>query len=111
MANEQTSNYEKDGATFPLDETDKDETDGDKEVDNTSIENVKYWNFFGHNIPKPEIIFFSQIIIIYIVVISSLINIAFAEGDDKVWISLLCSCLGYMLPNPSLPTENTRFKS
>ena len=68
--------------------------------DNVSARN---WKFFGYNVPKPEVIFFSQVVIIYIVVITSLINVAIANGDTTVWISLLCSCLGYMLPNPSLP--------
>lgn len=67
---------------------------------------VKNWKFFGHNVPKPEIIFFSQVVIIYIVVITALVNITIANGNSTIWISLLCSCLGYMLPNPSLPSDN-----
>jgi hypothetical protein len=68
----------------------------------------KNWKLFGHNVPKPEIIFFSQVIIIYVVVITALANITAANGDRTVWISLLCSCLGYLLPSPTLPTENIK---
>ena len=93
------------GTSFHMGEKDDDVTETN-DKDDTSIKDnmsVRNWKFFGYKVPKPEIIFFSQVVIIYIVVITSLINVAIANGDTTVWISLLCSCLGYMLPNPSLP--------
>lgn len=93
------------GTLFHIGDKDEDVTDKN-DSDDISIKDdksIRNWKFFGYNVPKPEIIFFSQVVIIYIVVITSLINVAIANGDTTVWISLLCSCLGYMLPNPSLP--------
>ena len=52
---------------------------------------------------KSDVVFFSQVILIYIVVICSLINISLGSSL-QLWIILLTSCLGYLLPNPSLKT-------
>ena len=61
------------------------------------------WKVFGRNVPKTEIQYLSQVIIIYIVVITSIFNLSINTGkDNSVWTALLSSCLGYMLPNPSI---------
>lgn len=71
------------------------------------------WSFLGKNTPRPEIAFLAQVILIYIVVIGAIINLSLHNGDSRVWISLLCSALGYMLPSPSVhkiryvPTQPT----
>lgn len=57
---------------------------------------------FGHRLPKSEIVFFVQVILIYIVVITSIVNLTINQGEGKLWTALLSSCLGYILPNPSL---------
>ena len=62
----------------------------------------KSWNFLGYSTPKSQIIFFGQIIIIYIVIGVSLINLSIGNGDSNLWSALLCSCLGYLLPSPSI---------
>ena len=60
------------------------------------------WHFWGHKLPKSEIVFFVQIIIVYIVVIVSIANLTYGRSNDKVWIAFLSSSLGYILPNPKL---------
>ena len=60
------------------------------------------WNVFGKPLPQSEIVFFAQIILIYAVVGVSLFNLSRGHGDSQLWTALLSSCLGYLLPNPSM---------
>ncbi len=60
------------------------------------------WDFFGKLIPRSEIVFFTQVIIVYIVIIVSIANLTLGHPDNKLWIALLSSSLGYLLPNPKI---------
>ncbi len=53
----------------------------------------------------PITVYLCQIVLIYVVVITSLANLSFEHGDIKLWITLLCSSLGYLLPNPKVKGE------
>ena len=64
-----------------------------------------HWWIFGQKFPKNEVVFFVQIIIVYVVILTSLVNLTLRRGDNsdqKLWIALLSSSLGYLLPNPSI---------
>ena len=63
---------------------------------------VQSWIVFGKHIPKLEVVCMSQIIILYIVIITSVVNLSIQNGDPTLWSTLLGSCLGYTLPNPSI---------
>ena len=65
----------------------------------------KLWNLFGRQVPRSKAVFFCQIILIYITVLTSLINLTLKNGPVNLWIALLSSCLGYLLPHPSLEQE------
>ena len=80
-----------------------DATDGILNIDLT--EDNTAWNFFGKKIPKSELVFFSQVIIIYIIVIVSIINLSASNGEASLWISLIGICTGSILPSPS-PSNN-----
>lgn len=41
-------------------------------------------------------------ILIYVVVGVSLFNLTRGHGADNLWVALLGSCLGYVLPNPAI---------
>ncbi len=56
----------------------------------------------GRKMPKSEFVFFVQVVLIYIVVITSIVNLTINGDDGKLWTALLSSSLGYLLPNPSL---------
>ena len=62
----------------------------------------RLWDIFGHRVPRSEIVFFCQTFIIYVVVVTSLVNITLQNGPLNLWIALLASGLGYLLPHPSL---------
>lgn len=51
--------------------------------------------------------FYAQILLLYIVVITSIINISLGNESSTLWTSLLCSCLGYMLPQPKLKVSKS----
>lgn len=74
-----------------------------EEIDNQQPQ----WSLFGKHIPKHELVFFAQVILIYIVIISCIINLSMKNGDSNLWTALLGSCLGYILPSPSLKLKKS----
>lgn len=62
----------------------------------------KFWHVFGKRVPRSEIVYFCQMLLIYVVVGVSLFNLSRGHGTDNLWVALLGSCLGYVLPNPSI---------
>ena len=60
------------------------------------------WEMLGKKIPKAEIVYFCQIVIVYVIIITSIVNLSLNNDNGELWISLLCSSIGYSLPSPSL---------
>ena len=60
------------------------------------------WNFCGQGVPKSEIVFFCQVIILYSVILTSIYNLTKGNGDSNLWTALLSSSLGYLLPHPTI---------
>lgn len=57
------------------------------------------------------LLFTSQVLLLFIVVITSLINLSIDKGNTNLWTMVLTSCLGYMMPNPrlkSVPTKDNK---
>ena len=63
---------------------------------------TRLWKVFGRHRPRSEIVFFCQTFLIYTVVVTSLVNLTLKNGPINLWIALLGSCLGYLLPHPSI---------
>jgi hypothetical protein len=63
---------------------------------------TKTWQVCGNNLPRSEIVFFSQVSILYVVVCVCLFNLTSGKGDSNLWSALLSGCLGYLLPNPTI---------
>jgi hypothetical protein len=67
----------------------------------TSDSNIsKIWKMCGNPIRKSQALFFSQIVILYIIILSCLFNLSFKNGRSEMWLSLLCTCIGAILPHP-----------
>ena len=66
------------------------------------------WNVCGSDVPKEEIVFFTQVILIYIIAITSIVNLTIKATNDTLWTSLLSASLGYMLPAPQLNTRKKK---
>lgn len=55
-------------------------------------------------IKSDVVIFTSQVLLLFIVVVTSLVNLSLDRGNTNLWTMILTSCLGYMMPNPRLKT-------
>ena len=49
-----------------------------------------------------NVLFCSQVALIFIVVLAALANLSFRNDSQNLWIIVLTSSLGYMMPNPRL---------
>ena len=52
------------------------------------------WHLLGTRVPKTEIVYFSQMVIVYVIIITSITNLSLQNGSTELWISLLSSCIG-----------------
>ena len=62
------------------------------------------WRVFGRRVPKQEAVFFSQVILIYTVVITCIPNLSLTK-ESNLWTALLSSCLSYILPSPTIKSN------
>lgn len=60
------------------------------------------WKVFGNVLPKTEIVYFCQMSIVFVIIITSIVNLSLKNGNSELRISLLCSAIGYALPSPSV---------
>jgi len=66
------------------------------------------WNVFGNEVPKEEIVFFTQVLLIYVIAITSIVNLSLEAKNDTLWTSLLSASLGYMLPAPQMTSRKKK---
>ena len=71
------------------------------QINDTRSARVRWW-VCGSELPRDEIVFFAQVVISYIVIITCIINLSLKNGDSNLWTALLSCTLGYLLPAPSL---------
>ena len=57
------------------------------------------------------ILFFAQVFAVYIVISISLYNLIKGDSNKELWISLLSSSVGYLLPSPILSKKNVSSSS
>ena len=60
------------------------------------------WRMCGYNFPRGEVVFLTQMLLIYAVVITALINLSVGAEHNTLWVALLSSCLGYVMPCPKI---------
>ena len=53
-------------------------------------------------IVKTRFTFLAQIIVLYFIIITSLVQISLRSPDKELWLILLSSSIGYILPSPGL---------
>ena len=60
------------------------------------------------DLSKSDLLFIAQVVLVYIVVIASIVNLSIntEEQSSRLWIILLSSGIGYLLPNPKLKRTN-----
>lgn len=58
---------------------------------------------------KNRLTFFAQIIVVYMIIITSLVQISLRTPDKELWLILLSSSIGYILPSPGLKFRKQTF--
>lgn len=53
------------------------------------------WHLLGNRVPKMEIVYFSQMVIVYVIIITFITNLSLQNGSTELWISSMSSCIGY----------------
>ena len=51
---------------------------------------------------KSALTYYSQIVVIYAIIATSIIHLSLQSPDKELWLVLLSSSLGYILPAPTL---------
>jgi hypothetical protein len=51
-------------------------------------------------------VFLCQVLIRYTVIVVSIYNLTVKSENNTLWTALLSSCLGYLLPNPTIKTKH-----
>ena len=64
------------------------------------------WVIGGEKVPKEEIVFFSQLSIIGIVVLVGLINLCLNNGTESYWAAMVATGLGSLLPAPTIKKKD-----
>ena len=88
-----------------IDEIDSSHVVKDFEYDSNESERSA-WKFCNNiNLPRSEVVFFVQMFVIFSLMTLCIIKLAFSSStceETSVWISILSSLVGYILPNPRL---------
>lgn len=66
------------------------------------------WSMFGARVPRSEIVFFCQVLIIYTVIVTSIYNLTTNHEDGHLWTALLSSSVGILVPNPTIKTKKNQ---
>ena len=61
----------------------------------------------GSRMPKNQFTYISQIIVIYGIIITAIIHLSLQSPNRELWLILLSSSLGYILPSPGLKFVKT----
>ena len=73
---------------------------GDNNSD-TPVDKRDY-KFCGNRIPKNQFTYLSQIIVIYAIIATAIVHLSLQSDNRELWLILLSSSLGYILPSPGL---------
>jgi hypothetical protein len=71
-------------------------------MDRESSTHSERWEVMGSKLPKSEIVNFCQMIVVYVIIVTSIVNLSLQNGKNELWITLLNSTIGYALPSPTL---------
>ena len=69
---------------------------------NLSVDSSTVTTITDLEIPKNRWSFFAQIVVVYTIIITSLIHLSLKSPDKELWLILLSSSVGYILPSPGL---------
>ncbi len=58
--------------------------------------------------PKSATVYITQMIVAIAIVAAAIINLSIKDTNTELWLSLLCSTIGYVMPSPSLKKHDTK---
>lgn len=87
----------------------KDHQNIDRELN--SILRDRDWSICGGRVPKNQVTFFVQIIVVYGIIIVSIAHLSLQSSNQELWLVLLSSAFGYILPSPGLKYIKTKGSS
>ena len=75
-----------------------------KVVFDDNIQEKKSWSCLGQTRSRSLIVFLSQLFVILLIIFVCFWRIHLSKTCDEsiVWVAILCSAAGYILPSPSL---------
>ena len=63
------------------------------------------WRCFSESILSSHVVYLSQVVLVYMLVITALVNLTLGNGDSKYWLSVVSAGVAYLLPNPKLQKQ------
>ena len=66
---------------------------------------VEQWPLCCSTLHKSEIVFFVQVIFLFTIMIFSMVQIINKSQSPEIYFSLLSSCIGIIIPSPSLSVK------
>ena len=60
------------------------------------------WVFCGKKVPRSQALFFVQVFLVLLIVVVSITNLTIADTCEEttVWVAILSSSVGYVIPAP-----------
>jgi hypothetical protein len=72
----------------------------------SDTDSVSSWVTCGKKTPRSEVVFLCQVFILYTLILVSIYNLTVEPVNSTLWTALLSSCLGYLLPNPTIKSKH-----
>ena len=72
------------------------------QTDSVSLDVPSQFQFCGQKVAKNQVTYFTQITVIYAIIVTSIVHISLESPNKELWLILLSSSLGYILPTPAL---------
>lgn len=71
-------------------------------VESGIVDNKNTYSCCGNRLPKNQFTYITQVIVIYGIIITAIIHLSLQSPNRELWLVLLSSSLGYILPSPGL---------
>ena len=71
-------------------------------MDRESSTHSERRDMMGNKLPKSKIVYFCQMIVVYVIIVTSIINLSLQNGKNELWFTLLSSAIGCPLRSPTL---------
>lgn len=80
--------------------------EADDEVDFDVPSDTGPWTCCAKEVPATELVYLSQMITVFLVIVACIVNLSIQNEPHDLWVALLSSSLGYILPAPAMSKKN-----